>query len=159
MLTDPLLLPITNHTRTSVSTATVRQIDCKNFPDNNQVTIAYYDGERCLGKFLLGQEHNLTTLKGSTREITARATDDAGNAAERSFTVDQHSPMYISVVYKPLKRKFKSLAVVEQQSEQNTLNNNRDETKVQELHDSKSKVDEHALKEETSVGAAFKDIL
>ena len=88
-----MIEPITNHTRTSVSTATVRQVECKHFPDGNQLFITYYDGEKCLGKFHIGEDHKLTNLKESSKEIKVEAVDEYGNIAEGNFNVSQDIPM------------------------------------------------------------------
>ncbi len=93
MLTQgPFIEPIIHSTRTSVNTATVRQVECKNFPAKNQVEIAYYDGEECLGKFATDQDHTLTNLTELTKTITARSTDAFGNLAEATFDVSQDVP-------------------------------------------------------------------
>ncbi|XP_072045884.1 uncharacterized protein [Amphiura filiformis] len=146
---DPLIEPITNHTRTSTSTATVRQVECKNFPTGSQVYVAYYDGEECLGKFPLGEEHKLTKLKETTWEIIVRATDGFGHKAETRFIADQHSPMCISVFYRRFSRPtYKSVAVKELQID-NSVNNNS--TKPTTLCDDDKPKDR--LKHETSSGS------
>ncbi len=86
----PTIEPITNHTRTSVSTAVIRQVECKNFPDDCQVTIGYYDEDGyCLGEFQLGGDHLLTKLKEMTRKISVKATDSWENLAESEFVIDE----------------------------------------------------------------------
>ncbi|XP_072044848.1 uncharacterized protein [Amphiura filiformis] len=86
----PIIEPIANHTRTSISTATVRQVECKNFPDISKVRVAYYDVDECLGEFYAtADQHNLTNLKVTTRIITVRATEQSRNImAETVFTID-----------------------------------------------------------------------
>ena len=86
----PTIEPITNHTRTSVSTAVVRQVECKNFPNDCQVTIAYYDEDGCcLGTFQIAEtDHLLTKLTDTTKRIKVKATDCYENMAETEFTID-----------------------------------------------------------------------
>ncbi|XP_072046578.1 uncharacterized protein [Amphiura filiformis] len=104
----PLIETITNHTRTSASTATVRQVECKNFPADSQVHVTYYDGEECLGKFPVGMKHKLTNLKASSRDIQAQATDDLGNMAEATFIINQNIP---TVSYERISRTPKSICI------------------------------------------------
>ncbi|XP_072046146.1 uncharacterized protein [Amphiura filiformis] len=104
----PLIATITNNTRTSVGTATVRQVECKNFPAGSQVYVTYYDGEECLGKFPIGCEHKLTNLKASSKELKAQATDDDGNLAEAIFIINQNIP---SITYKRISRSPKSIFI------------------------------------------------
>ncbi|XP_072015822.1 lipoxygenase homology domain-containing protein 1-like [Amphiura filiformis] len=84
---SPCVEPITEHTRTSVSTATIHQVQCKNFATISTVCITYYDGETPLGKFKVGEVHELMNLKESSRKIKAQATDEFGNSAETYFTL------------------------------------------------------------------------
>ncbi|XP_072045883.1 lipoxygenase homology domain-containing protein 1-like [Amphiura filiformis] len=104
----PMIEPVTNQSRTSVSTATVRQVQCKNFPADSLVQFTYYDGDKSLGNFPAGQDHKLTNLKKTTEEIKIKATDDFGNIAETSFTVDQNMP---SVSYENIFRTTKAIFI------------------------------------------------
>ncbi len=90
----PSVEPIIDHTRTSISTATVRQVDYNNFPPDSQrnIQVAYYDGEECLGKFFTKRRHKLTKLKKSTNTIRVHVTDDFGNIAKTTFDVSRTIP-------------------------------------------------------------------
>ena len=103
-----MIEPITNQSRTSVSTATVRQVEFKNFPDDSQVEFSYFDGDKSLGKFPAGQDHKLTKLQKSSQEIKIRAADQFGNIAETTFTVDQNIP---SVTYENIFRTTKAIFI------------------------------------------------
>ena len=70
----------------------IQQIEYNNFPSESEVDVTYYDGEECLGKFSAGTKHTLKNLKKSTNVLKSIATDDFGNVAETTFTVDQSIP-------------------------------------------------------------------
>ena len=70
----------------------IQQIEYNNFPSESEVYVTYYDGEECLGKFPAGTKHTLKNLKKSTKVLKSIATDDFGNVAETTFTVDQNIP-------------------------------------------------------------------
>ncbi len=97
----PLIEPITNHVRTSLTTATIRQVKCGNFPDDSHVTIAYYNGEDCLGEFESTEGHRLTKLKKTTKEVKVSAIDHLGNIAQTTFCIGQTIP---SVSYEDICR-------------------------------------------------------
>ncbi len=104
----PTIGDIENHSRTSVRTATIRQLACNNFPAAAPVQITYHDGEDALGEFPADEDHRLAGLKQTSKEIKIRATDDLGNIAEATFTVDQKIP---AIEYERVSRTPTSLIV------------------------------------------------
>ena len=76
-----------------MTSAKIPVVHCSNFPAASQVQVTYYDGDKPLGEFLAEQEHKLTNLERTTQDIKVRATDDLGNIAETTFTIDQNIPM------------------------------------------------------------------
>ena len=104
----PQIEPITNSTRTSLSTATVREVKCKNFSADSQLSISYYDGQECLGQYSIAGAHKLTNLSSSTKEVTVRIDDTLGNVAESTFLVNQNIP---SLSYVMVSRTPKSIFI------------------------------------------------
>ncbi len=99
---------VAKHIRTSVTTATVQQLEYKNFPTDSKVNITYYDGEESIGTFPAEEEHHLTNLKSSTNEVRVQVVDDLGNIAEGTFDIDQNIP---TISYERMSRTPKSLVV------------------------------------------------
>ena len=55
--------------------------------------MTYYDGKQCLGKFPTDvDEHVLTNLDASSKEVKVHAIDKLGNTAEMTFVIDQKLP-------------------------------------------------------------------
>ncbi len=71
--------------------------------------VAYYDGDTCVGKFPKGtDEHRLTDLNKSSKEIRVEASDDIGNIAATTFTINQDIP---KITYGHVSRTPKSVFI------------------------------------------------
>ena len=97
-----------DHVRTSADTVIVHQVEYKNFPEDSQVRITYYDGEENIGEFSAAKKHKLKNLTKSTKDIKAIACDDYGNAAETTFTIDQSIP---TISYEGVSRTATSVVI------------------------------------------------